>query len=113
MRLRGTEGQALRADRSHVAQTKEVMLCVHLILLLSIVQPSASTGWSPCSTSSTAWKARRTIRPTISRGRVRTPIASRSQSPAICIPAPTPHGHGLTDFLYQRDGEIIAFARPD
>jgi hypothetical protein len=24
-----------------------------------------------------------------------------------------PHGHGLTDFLYQRDGEIIAFARPD
>jgi hypothetical protein len=24
-----------------------------------------------------------------------------------------PHGHGLTDFLYQRDGAIIAFARPD
>ena len=24
-----------------------------------------------------------------------------------------PHGHGLTDFLYQRDGEIIAFALPD
>ena len=24
-----------------------------------------------------------------------------------------PHGHGLTDFLYQRDGEIIASARPD
>ena len=24
-----------------------------------------------------------------------------------------PHGHGPTDFLYQRDGEIIAFARPD
>jgi hypothetical protein len=24
-----------------------------------------------------------------------------------------PHGHGLTDFLYQHDGEIIAFARPD
>jgi hypothetical protein len=22
-----------------------------------------------------------------------------------------PHGHGLTDFLYQRDGEIIAFAQ--
>ena len=68
MRLRDTKGQALRADRSHVAQTKEVMLCVHLILLPSIVQPSASTGWSPCSTSSTAWKACRTIRRTISRG---------------------------------------------
>jgi hypothetical protein len=24
-----------------------------------------------------------------------------------------PCGIGLTDFLYQRDGEIIAFARPD
>ena len=24
-----------------------------------------------------------------------------------------PCGHGLMDFLYQRDGEIIAFARPD
>jgi hypothetical protein len=24
-----------------------------------------------------------------------------------------PHGHGLTDFLYQRDGAIISFARPD
>ena len=33
MRLRDTKGQALTADRSHVAQTKEVMLCVHLILL--------------------------------------------------------------------------------
>jgi hypothetical protein len=28
MRLRDTEGSALRADRSHVAQTNEVMLCV-------------------------------------------------------------------------------------
>ena len=33
MRLRDTKGQALTADRSHVAHTKEVMLCVHLILL--------------------------------------------------------------------------------
>jgi molecular chaperone IbpA len=32
MRLRDTEGSALRADRSHVAQTKEAMLCVHSIL---------------------------------------------------------------------------------
>jgi molecular chaperone IbpA len=69
MRLRDTKGQALRADRSHVAQTKEVMLCVHLILLPSIVRPLASTGCSPCSTRSAAWKGRcRAIRPTISRG---------------------------------------------
>ena len=59
MRLRDTKGQALTADRSHVAQTKEVMLCVHLILLLSTVQPLASTGCSPCSTKSAAWKRRR------------------------------------------------------
>ena len=44
MRLRDTEGSAMRADRSHVAQTKEVMLCVHSILLPSTVQPSASTA---------------------------------------------------------------------
>ena len=44
MRLRDTKGQALTADRSHVAQTKEVMLCVHLILLPTIVLPLASTG---------------------------------------------------------------------
>ena len=57
MRLRDTKGQALTADRSHVAQTKEVMLCVHLILLPTIVLPLASTGYSPCSTRSAAWKA--------------------------------------------------------
>ena len=32
------------------------MLCVHSILLPSIVQLSALTGCSPCSTSSRAWK---------------------------------------------------------
>jgi hypothetical protein len=33
---------------------------------------------------------------------------------AIDLPAMIePLAHGLTDFLYQRDGEIIAFARPD
>src|SRR6266550_1664293 len=37
---------------------KEVMLCVHSILLPFTVQPSASTGCSPCSTSSAARKAR-------------------------------------------------------
>src|ERR1700730_9696955 len=58
MRLRDTEGSALRADHSHVARTKEVMLCVHSILLPSTVQPSASTGCSPCSTRSAAWTAR-------------------------------------------------------
>jgi molecular chaperone IbpA len=46
------------ADRSHVAQTKEVMLCVHLILLPTIVLPLVSTGCSPCSTRSAAWKGR-------------------------------------------------------
>src|SRR6202022_2506834 len=51
MRLRDTEGSALRANRSHVAQTKEVMLCVHSISLPSTVQLSALTGCSPCSTS--------------------------------------------------------------
>jgi hypothetical protein len=49
MWLRDTEGPALRAYRSHVAQTKEVMLCVHSILLASTTQPSASIGCSPCS----------------------------------------------------------------
>ena len=58
MRLRDTKGQALTADRSHVAQTKEVMLCVHLILLPTIDQPLALTGCSPCSTRSAAWKGR-------------------------------------------------------
>ena len=59
------------------------MLCVHLILLPSIVQPLASTGCSPFSTRSAAWKGRRrAIRPTISRGPARTTIASRLQSPA-------------------------------
>src|ERR1700735_923046 len=83
MRLRDTKGQALTADRSHVAQTKEVMLCVHLISLPTIVLPLASTGYSPCSTRSAAWKARyRAIRPTISRGPARTTIVSRLQSPA-------------------------------
>jgi hypothetical protein len=47
MRLRDTGGSALRADRSHVAQTKEVMLCVHSILLHFTAQPSASIGCSP------------------------------------------------------------------
>jgi len=42
----------------HVAQTKEVMLCVHLILLPTIDQLLASTGCSPCSTRSAAWKGR-------------------------------------------------------
>src|SRR5437773_8121406 len=58
IRLRDTEDSALRANRSHVAQTKEVMLCVYSILLPSTVQPSASTGCSRCSTNSAAWKAR-------------------------------------------------------
>src|SRR4029077_18005755 len=84
VRLRDTKGQAPTADRSHVAQTKEVMLCVHLILLPTIVLPLASTGCSPCSTRSAAWKGRhRAIRPTISRGPARTTIASRLQSPAL------------------------------
>jgi hypothetical protein len=62
---------------------QEVMLCVHLILLPTIVRPLASTGCSPCSTRSAAWKGRyRAIRPTISRGLARTTIASRLQSPA-------------------------------
>jgi HSP20 family molecular chaperone IbpA len=34
------------------------MLSVHLILLPSIVQPLTSTGCSPCSTRSAAWKGR-------------------------------------------------------
>ena len=41
------------------------------------------------------------------------PSISQNRSKCICIPAPMPCGHGLMDFLYQRDGEIIAFARPD
>jgi Hsp20/alpha crystallin family len=62
---------------------QEAMLRVHSILLPSTVQPSASTGCFPCSTNSVVWKARcRVIRPIISSARVRTPIASRSQSPA-------------------------------
>ena len=42
--------------------------------------------------------------PSISRRR-------KTRGKCICIPAPMPHGRGLTDFLYQRDGEIIAFAQ--
>src|SRR2546429_3094300 len=62
---------------------KEVMLCVHSILLPSTVQPSASTEFSLRSISSSAWTDRcRAIRPTISRGPTRTPLASRLQSPA-------------------------------
>src|SRR5258708_29060225 len=69
IRLRDTEGSALRANRSHVAQTKGVMLCVHSILLPSTVQPLASTEFSLRSISSSAWTDRcRAIRPTISRG---------------------------------------------
>src|SRR5271156_113841 len=84
MRLRDRKGQALTADRSHVAQTKEVMLCVHFILLPTIVLPLASTGCSRCSTRLTAWKGRRlAIRPTTSRGPARTTIASRLQSPGF------------------------------
>src|SRR5215208_1211866 len=57
---------------------KEVMLCVHSILLPFTVQPSASTECSLRSISSSAWTERcRAIRPTISRGPARTPIASR------------------------------------
>jgi hypothetical protein len=52
----------------------------------------------------------------LSAPRLRSPELSisrrrKTRSKCICIPAPMPHGHGLTDFLYQRDGEIIAFAR--
>src|SRR5271156_6985949 len=39
------------------AQTNEIMLCVHLILLPTIVLPLASTGCSRCSTRLTAWCA--------------------------------------------------------
>ena len=54
VRLRyGRPGQR-RTVRMSLKQ--EVMLCVHSILLPSTVQPSALTGCSPCSTSSTAWK---------------------------------------------------------
>ena len=42
--------------------TNEVMLCVHLILLPTIVLPLASTGCSPCSTRSAAWKRRNDYR---------------------------------------------------
>src|SRR3984957_16655447 len=38
---------------------REVMLCVHLILLLSIVPPLVSTGCFQCSIKSAAWKALR------------------------------------------------------
>ena len=63
---------------------KEVMLCVHSILLPSTAQPSASTEFSLRSISSSVWTDRcRAIRPTISRGPARTPIASRLQSPAL------------------------------
>src|SRR3954452_21247790 len=83
MWLRDTGGSALRADRSHVAQTKEVMLCVHSILLHFTAQPSASTGCSLFSTNSMAWKARfRAIHRTISSEMATTPFASRSQWPA-------------------------------
>ena len=39
-----------------------------------------------------------------------TPVAPKSEQldPNACA-----HPGGLTDFLYQREGEIIAFARPD
>ena len=80
--LRDTDGQALRAGPSHVPPSV-VMLCVHSILLPSIVQPSASTGCCRCSTNPAAWKAQsRAIRPTTSSAPVRMPIASRSQWPA-------------------------------
>jgi Hsp20/alpha crystallin family protein len=50
-------------------------------LLPSTVQPLASTGCSPCSTSSAAWKARcPAIRPTILSGTAKTPFAFRSRS---------------------------------
>src|SRR5580693_6054176 len=63
---------------------REVMLCAHLILLLSIVPPSVSTGYFQCSIKSAAWKAlrRRAILLTISDVRVRTLTTSRWQSPA-------------------------------
>src|SRR5271169_4471785 len=50
LRGSGPEGGSF-ACRSN----KEVMLCAHLILLLSIVPPSASTGYFPCSTNSAGW----------------------------------------------------------
>src|SRR5215203_1363359 len=58
---------------------KEVMLCVHSILLPCTGQPSASTECSLRSIISSAWTERcRAIRPTISRGPARTPIAART-----------------------------------
>ena len=46
-----TEGQALEGGPFACRSNKEVMLCVHSILLPSIVLPSASTGCFPCSTN--------------------------------------------------------------
>src|ERR1700722_13482845 len=58
---------------------REVMLCAHLISLLSIVPPSVSTGYFQCSIKSAAWKAlrHRAILLTISNDRARTPTTSR------------------------------------
>ena len=54
------------------------MLCVHLILLLSIVPPSVSTGCFQCSIKSAAWKAPR-------RRAILLPISKRSGENAYNI----------------------------
>jgi hypothetical protein len=40
------------------------------------------------------------------------PLAAMAAA-AFMLPGAAHAQAGLTDFLYQRDGEIIAFARPD